>query len=195
MARISGHPDLEVCRGAADPEEALALIGVERPDLAIVNLALRHGGGLDLIRRLAATDSAPSILVIGAYEQDLFAERALRAGAQGYLNEQELHGSVIDAIRTVLGGGVYLSAAMAHRIANPAIPGRGSARGIEALSDREMQVFDLIGRGQGTRATAERLHLSVLTVELHHEIIRTKLGLRSGAELLRHAGSWTLRGG
>lgn len=194
VALISTQPDLEVCCDAADAEEARPLIDAGRPDLAIVDLALKHGSGLDLIKQLAGSACAPRILVISAYEEELFAERALRAGAQGYLNKQQLSGSVIEAIRTVLGGGVYLSAAMAQRIASQVISGRGAPRGLEALSDREMQVFELIGHGQGTRAIAEQLHLSVHTIESHRENIRTKLGLRNGAALLRHAVSWTLRG-
>jgi DNA-binding NarL/FixJ family response regulator len=191
-ARISTQPDWEVCCGAADPEEALALIRAGRPELVIVDLALKHGSGLDLIKQLAAATPAPKILVISAYEEDLFAERVLRAGAQGYLNKQELHGSVIEAIGTVLRGGIYLSAAMAEKIARQVISGRGAARGLEALSDREMQVFELIGHGQGTRQIAEQLHLSVHTIESHRENIRMKLGLRNGTELLRRAVSWTL---
>ena len=194
-ARISTQPDWEVCCGAADPEEALALIRAGGPDLAIVDLALKHGSGLDLIKQLAANTPAPKILVVSAYEEELFAERVLRAGAQGYLNKQELHGSVIEAIRTVLRGGVYLSAAMTERIAKQVISGQGAPRGLDALSNREMQVFELIGHGQGTREIAEQLHLSVHTIESHRENIRMKLGLRNGTELLRRAVSWALGGG
>lgn len=191
-ARISSQPDLEVCCAAADPEQALALVRASRPDLMIVDLALKHGSGLELIRQLVTAVPAMRILVISAYEEELFAERVLRAGAQGYLNKQELHVSVLEAIRTVLRGGVYLSAAMSERIARQVIAGQGARRGLEALSDREMQVFELIGNGQGTRAIAERLRLSVHTIESHRENIRMKLGLRNGTELLRRAVSWSL---
>lgn len=190
-ARISAEPDLEVCCGTADPQEALALIHAGRPDLVVVDLALGRGSGFELIKALA-DGPAPKILVISAYEEELFAERALRAGAQGYLNKQELQGTVIEAIRMVLGGGIYLSAAMAQRIANQVISGRGAPRGLEALSDRELQVFDLIGRGRGTRQIAEHLRLSVHTIESHRENIRMKLGLRNGTELVYRAVLWAL---
>ena len=109
IARISAHPDLEVCGEAADVDQALSLAGITRPALMIVDLALKGGNGLDLIKKLKARDVSPKILVVSAYEEVFFAERALRAGAQGYINKQELQGSIIDAIRTLLreGGRVY----------------------------------------------------------------------------------------
>lgn len=193
-ARISVERDLEVCCSTADPQEALALFRADRPELVIVDLALKHGSGLDLIKTLVAADSTVKILVVSAYEEELFAERALRVGAHGYLNKQELQGTVIEAIRTVLSGRIYLSAAMAQRIANQVISGRGAPRGLDALSDRELQVFELIGRGCGTREIAEQLRISVHTIESHRENIRMKLGLRNGTELLRRAVLWTLGG-
>lgn len=191
-ARISRQPDLEVCCEASDPETALALIRKHRPDLAIVDVALREGSGLELIKTLHAAGDGPKILVVSAYDEDLFAERMLRAGAHGYLNKQELHGSVIEAIRAVLGGEIYLSAGLAQLLAGRAVSGRRAIQGLEALSDRELQIFELIGRGAGTRAIAAQLHLSVHTVESHREHIRAKLNLRNGTELLRRAVLWTL---
>lgn len=193
-ARISVERDLEVCCSTADPKEALALFHAGRPELVVVDLALKHGSGFDLIKTLVAAGPAVKVLVVSAYEEELFAERVLRAGAHGYLNKQELQGTVIEAIRTVLGGGIYLSAAMAQRIANQVISRRGAQSGFEALSDRELQVLELIGRGSGTREIAGQLRISVHTVESHRENIRLKLGLRNGTELLRRAVLWSLGG-
>ena len=191
-ARIGAQPDLQVCCEADDPETALALIRECKPDLVIVDVALRHGSGLELIKTLSATGNGPRILVVSAYDEELFAERMLRAGAHGYVNKQELHGSVLEAIRTVLAGEIYLSAGLAQRLASQAVSGRRNTQGLEGLSDRELQIFELIGRGAGTRAIAAQLHLSVHTIESHREHIRAKLKLRSGTELLRRAVLWTL---
>ena len=190
-ARIAAQPDLEVCCEAADSETALKLIRERKPALAIVDVALKNGSGLDLIKALAADDNRPKVLVVSAYDEELFAERMLRAGAHGYVNKQELHGSVIEAIRAVLAGEIYLSAGLAQRLASQAVAGRRSTQGLEVLSDRELQIFELIGRGAGTRVIAAQLHLSVHTVESHREHIRAKLNLRSGTELLRRAVLWT----
>lgn len=192
VARIGAQPDLEVCCEAADPDTALTLIRELRPNLAVVDVALRNGSGLELIKAIAADGNGPRVLVVSAYDEELFAERMLRAGAHGYLNKQELHGSVIDAIRAVLAGEIYLSAGLAQLLAGRAVSGRRAMQGLEALSDRELQIFELIGRGAGTRAIAGQLHLSVHTVESHREHIRAKLNLRNGTELLRRAVLWTL---
>ena len=191
-ARIAAQPDLEVCCEADDPESALALIRERKPDLVIVDVALRHGSGLDLIKTLSAIGNGLRILVVSAYDEELFAERMLRAGAHGYVNKQELHGTVLEAIRAVLAGEIYLSAGLAQRLASQAVSGRRSTQGLEVLSDRELQIFELIGRGAGTRAIAAQLHLSVHTIESHREHIRAKLNLRNGTELLRRAVLWTL---
>ncbi len=191
-ARIATQPDLRVCCEAADPDSALAMIRARRPDLAIVDVALKQGSGLDLVKALSGDGNGPKMLVVSAYDEELFAERMLRAGAHGYVNKQELHGSVLEAIRAVLAGEIYLSPGLAQRLASQAVSGRRSAQGLELLSDRELQIFELIGRGAGTRAIAAQLHLSVHTIESHREHIRAKLNLRNGTELLRRAVLWTL---
>ncbi len=192
VARIGAQSDMRVCGEAADADEALRLMRLVHPAIAVVDLALRSGSGLDLIKRVTESGSGPKMLVVSAYDEALFAERALRAGAQGYINKQELQGSIIEAIRMVLRGELYLSAAMSQRLAHQALGGRPQRHGIDALTDREMQVFSLIGRGHPTRAIAEQLHLSVHTIETHREKIRSKLELRTGAELVRHAVLWVL---
>jgi len=122
----------------------------------------------------------------------LFAERALRAGAQGYINKQEVPGSIIDAIHTLLRGEFYLSVNLAQRLAGQALIGYRASRGVESLSDRELQIFQLIGHGKSTRVIAEELHLSVHTIESHREKIRMKLEVRNGTELLQRAVQWIL---
>lgn len=138
--------------------------------------------------------SRPKVLVVSAYDEALFAERALRAGAQGYINKQELQGSVIEAIRKLLRGELFLSAEMTQQLAGQAVSGRIASQGVEALTDRELQIFQLIGRGITTRAIAEELRLSVHTIESHRENIRLKLNLRNGTQLLQRAVLWTLGG-
>ena len=191
-ARLAGEPDLTICGQAADADAALELIRATRPDLAIVDVALRNGSGLELVKALSVEGAGPRILVISVYEEELFAERLLRAGAHGYLNKQELHGSVLEAVRSVLAGQIYRGSAPA---AQPSGPRRRAVFGLERLSDRELQIFERIGRGGGTREIATELGVSVHTVESHREHIRSKLGLRSGAELLRAAIIWSIDSG
>ena len=191
-ARLAGEPDLTICGEAADADAALELIRATRPDLAIVDVALRNGSGLELVKALGADGAGPRILVISVYEEELFAARLLRAGAHGYLNKQELHGSVLEAVRSVLAGQIYRGSG---EEAVPSGPRRRAVVGLERLSDRELQIFELIGRGGGTREIATQLGVSVHTVESHREHIRSKLGLRSGAELLRAAILWSIDSG
>lgn len=191
-ARISSQPDLEVCGEAATLEEASILIRTLRPTLILLDLALKGGNGLDLIRRMRSRRGEPRVLVVSAYDEALFAERAIRAGAQGYINKQELQASVIEAIRSVLRGEVFLSAELTRRLANQVLAGTAGLRGPKALSNRELQVFERIGRGRSTREIAEELRLSVHTIESHRESIRAKLELRSGTELMQRAVIWAL---
>lgn len=194
-ARLAAYLDLEVCGQAADIETALELAHATRPAIVIVDLALRRGSGLDLIKKLQSLGDTPRILVVSAYEETFFAERALRAGAHGYLNKEEVQGSIIEAVRTVLRGELYLTPALAQRLACRALSGGMAPSGVGSLSDRELQIFQLIGRGHSTRSIAERLHLSIHTIETYREKIRLKLGLRNGTELLFSAVQWRLENG
>ncbi len=194
-SRIRSQPDLEVCGEAASVEEAAALVRSARPALIILDLALRHGSGFDFLKTIASHPGDPKVLVVSAYDESLFAERAMRAGAQGYLNKQELQGSVIEAIRALLRGELFLSNATAQRLAGQALAGKTTRGGVDALSDRELQIFQLIGQGNTTRAIAAELHLSVHTVESHREKIRLKLNIRNGTELLQQAILWSLEEG
>lgn len=191
-ARISRQPDMQVCGEAADVEEALALVGATDPSLIIVDLALRSGHGLNLIKAVSRMQPEVKILVVSAYDESLYAERVLRTGAHGYINKQEVQDSIIDALRAVLRGEIYLSTRMTQRVVAQAIGRPATAQGPALLSDRELEVFELIGRGHSTRAIAEQLHLSIHTIETYREHIRDKLGLRDGTELVQRAVQWVL---
>ena len=192
--RIAAQPDMVVCGEAASTEEALALLPTAKPAVAIVDLALKKSHGLDLIKKIRKDAPSVSILVVSAYEEALFAERVVRAGARGYVNKQEAQHKVIDAIRAVLRGELYLSAEMAQRLVD-SVGQKAARQGVESLSDREIEVFQLIGRGSSARSIAEQLGISIHTVETHRENIRSKLGLHNAAELVHHAVQWSLETG
>jgi len=194
-ARISAQPDMEVCGEAADIESALDLIVTKRPSLVIVDIALRNGHGIDLIKRVVAAGVNTRMLVVSAYDESFFAERALRAGALGYINKQELQGRVVEALRTVLRGERYLSAVMAQRLIAQAIGSKVAQGGTETLTDRELQIFQLIGRGKSTREIARELNVSVHTIDSHREHIRAKLDLHNGTELIQRAVQWHFENG
>jgi DNA-binding NarL/FixJ family response regulator len=196
--RISTQPDLEVCGEAADTVEALRLAGATAPDVAVIDVALKTGNGLDLIKRLLARSANLRTIVWSMYSEDLYAERALRAGAMGYINKEQATGQIIDAIRQVLDGKVYLSGAMTDKLLKRAVgPARlDPARSpIDSLSDRELDVFRLIGQGRKTQEIADQLHLSVKTVETYRDRIREKLDLSDGSALARCALQWMLENG
>jgi DNA-binding NarL/FixJ family response regulator len=194
--RIGASRDMEVCGEASDAAEALELLASTNPHLVIVDLALKDSHGLDLIKDIRRRGDEPKILVISAYDETFFAERALRAGAQGYINKQELRGKINDAIHAVLSGQLYVSKDMTRRMMEQAINVlRREARGVEGLTDREIVVFEMIGRGTSTRKIAEQLGLSVHTIETHREKIRAKLGLENSAELMQRAVQWLLEKG
>jgi DNA-binding NarL/FixJ family response regulator len=194
-ARIAAQPDMEVCGEAADIESALELIVTKRPSLVIVDIALRNGNGIDLIKRIVAAGVNTRMLVVSAYDESFFAERALRAGALGYINKQELQGQVVEALRTVLRGERYLSAVMSQRLIAQAIGSKVAHGGTETLTDRELQIFQLIGRGKSTREIAQELSVSVHTIDSHREHIRAKLDLHNGTELIQRAVQWHIENG
>ncbi|MFL6604223.1 MAG: response regulator [Steroidobacteraceae bacterium] len=194
-ARITAQPDMEVCGEAADIESALELIVTKRPSLVIVDIALRNGHGIDLIKRVVAAGVNTRMLVVSAYDESFFAERALRAGALGYINKQELQGQVVEALRTVLRGERYLSSVMSQRLIAQAIGSKVAHGGTETLTDRELQIFQLIGRGKSTREIAQELNVSVHTIDSHREHIRAKLDLRNGTELIQRSVQWHIENG
>ena len=192
---ISTQSDLEVCGEADDVASACRRVDASAPDVVVVDISLPGGGGLELIKRLKAHHPPIRILVSSIHEEGVYAERALRAGALGYINKREATLTLLDAIRRVRHGRIYLSERMADRLLSRAI-GSGEAvveaSPIDSLSDRELDVFESIGRGESTREIASRLHLSGKTVETYRERIRRKLGLNTGAELTRRAMTWSM---
>ncbi len=189
---IGDCPDLEVCGEAADMAEALKQIDATGPDLAIIDLSLAGGSGLDLIEHIKSRGSDILMLVASMHDETLYAERVLAAGARGYINKQEAQERIIQAIRQVLAGKVYLSQQMTDRLLSGMFDAAGGKRDIDALSNRELQVFELIGRGVSTSQMAERLNLSTKTIETHQAHIKKKLGLGSAHELTQRAIRWVM---
>ncbi len=193
---INRQSDLAVCAEAATPQEALAAVEKHAPEVAVLDLMLNGAGGTELIKQLRALFPQLRILVLSMHEEAVYAERVLRAGASGYVMKQEASGTVIAAIREVLAGEMHVSRKLTVSLMQKALaapePGAGDTAAL--LSDRELQVFELIGAGVPTRDIATRLGLSVKTIETHRENIKHKLELPSGAELVVRAQSW-VRGG
>jgi len=165
------------------------------PDLAIIDLSLAGGSGIDLIEHIKARDSDILMLVASMHEESLYAERVLAAGARGYINKQEAQDKIIQAIRQVLNGKVYLSEQMTERILNNMVSSSDDRRDINALSNRELQVFEMIGQGIATSKMATQLNLSVKTIETHQAHIKKKLNLSSAHELTHRAIRWVLEQG
>lgn len=193
---IEMNEDYEVVGEAPSVSEGLELIDRVVPDLALVDLTLADGSGLELIKRIKARGEGPAILVWSIHDDALFAERALSAGARGYVNKTQATEALLSAIDRVLAGRIYLSAGMTERLLQQFV-GRGVSEGSlpeEVLSDRELEVFERLGRGRTTREVAADLGLSIKTIETHRENIKAKLQIRTGNELIRRAAVWVARG-
>jgi len=196
-AVIESQPDLRVCGEAENPQHALEVVTAARPDLAIVDLTLKGGSGLDLIKEMQERSPKLLILVVSMHDESLYAERAIHAGARGYITKQEATRKILQAIRQVLAGELYLSEKMASKVLTKAIGGGETGRGssIEHLTNRELQVFKLIGRGRTTRQIADELHLDSKTIETYRSRIKLKLNLKDATELLQEAILWAHCGG
>jgi len=193
---IDREPDLMVCGEAEDATAAQAGIDTLRPDIVIIDLSLKGSSGLDLIQEIKTRWPEMRMLVLSMYDEVYYAERVLRNGAMGYVMKQEPPRKVLDAIRHVLMGGVYVSDDVSGRILKGMVgPRTGPSYSYDLLSDREIQVFCLVGEGLTYPDVATRLALSVKTVESHVERIKEKLDLHSGRELLLRAVEWVLRSG
>jgi len=193
IAQLIGDcPDLAVCGEAANMAEALRQIDISPPDLAIIDLSLAGGSGLDLIEHIKARNLNILMLVASMHDETLYAERVLAAGARGYINKQEAQSNIIRAIRQVLGGKVYLSEAMTERLLRGMVDARVDKRDIDGLSNRELQVFELIGQGVPASQIASQLNLSIKTIETHQANIKKKLGLNSAHELNQRAIRWVM---
>jgi DNA-binding NarL/FixJ family response regulator len=194
--RISLHPDLEVCGEAESEVQALALVKQTSPDLVLVDISLKSGNGIELIKRIRAFDPTIKMLVISGFQESLYAERAFRAGALGYLNKQESNEKMIEAIRTVLSGERFLSPEISRRLINQALGASDVTKTpIENLTDRELEIFRMIGEGLNTSAIANQLFLSTHTIDTHRENIKRKLAVSTAAELSRAAVHWLLENG
>jgi DNA-binding NarL/FixJ family response regulator len=191
---INQQQDLEVCGEAEEAQAAMHAIAKKRPDILIVDISLNGPDGLDLLKCIRASYPDLPILILSMHDEAIYAERALRARANGYIMKQEATEKVLVAVRRILNGEVYLSDRMANKMLQQYIGGTPAAiqSRIAALSDRELEVFCLIGEGRGTREIADELHLSIKTVETYQAHIKEKLSLHSGRELIQHAIQWKI---
>ncbi|MDI9434123.1 MAG: response regulator transcription factor [Planctomycetota bacterium] len=189
---IDQEDDLHICGQAEDAHEAMRAIRELNPDLVIVDISLRTTSGIDLIKDIKTQFPALPVLTLSMHDEALYAERALRAGARGYIMKQEAPEEVVAAIRRVLAGTTYVSQGMAAKMVNKIVagPGEEGASPVDRLSDRELEVFRLIGEGYGTREMAEKLYLSVKTIETYRAHIKEKLNLQDANQLLRAAIRW-----
>jgi DNA-binding NarL/FixJ family response regulator len=191
---ISTQPEFEVCGEASGIAEARQLAAASHPDVAIIDLTLKDGSGIELIKEFRERYHDMRLLVVSMHDESLFAERALRAGASGYVSKHEAIRTIVQAVRTVLAGKLYLSQTMTDRMLHMAVGTRanGSVSPVERLTDREIEIFEMIGQGLTSRQIARHLELSPKTVETHREHIKEKLELKNGIELTRHAVQWVL---
>ncbi len=189
---IDQQKDLICCGEAGTVAEAQTAVARHKPDLVILDLRLKGGDGLELIKSLKSRFSDLRILIISQYEARLYAERSLRAGALGYLVKEQAAEEVLDAIRTVLRGEIYLTRGTAGHLLHKLVGNRAQVRrtGIENLTDRELHVLQLLGDGRSTRDIAAELNLSFKTIETHRENLKNKLGLHTAAELTHYANEW-----
>lgn len=191
-ALVNQQLNLEVCGETDNAAQAIELIAKLEPDLAIVDVTLKTTNGIELTKDIKVHAPNLPVLVVSMHDEALYAERALRAGAMGYVMKQELGEKVVNAIQHLLRGEIFLSSRMKekmlHRFVNKKRDGMVFA--IDTLSDREMEVFQLIGNGYSTRQIAQKLNLSSKTIDSYREHLKLKLGLQSGADLVRHAIQW-----
>jgi DNA-binding NarL/FixJ family response regulator len=189
---INGEPDLFVCGAAEDTYTALRSMEILKPDIAIADISLKGPDGIELIKNLKNRMPGLPVLVLSIHDESIYAPRALRAGARGYIMKQEATENVLVALRRVLGGEIYLSDRMANKVLQQFVGAGGTSPrfSVDRLSDRELEVFRLIGQGHGTRRIAEELHLSVKTVESYREHIKEKMTLSDASELVQHAIQW-----
>jgi DNA-binding NarL/FixJ family response regulator len=189
---IERQPDLTVCGEAANPAEAFKALPSARPDIVLADLTMPGRSGLEFVKDLLAATPTLRILVVSMHDEAVFAERALRAGARGYIMKEAGGEAVVAAIRQILRGEVYVSPAMSARILEglSSKKPRGSSSPIEKLSDREFEIFQLVGQGRSTRDIAEQLHLSPKTVDVHRSHLKEKLELKDSTSLVRYAVRW-----
>jgi DNA-binding NarL/FixJ family response regulator len=191
---INQQQDMQVCGEAEEAHAAMQAVTQCRPDIMILDISLNGPDGLELLKSIRASDPELPVLILSMHDEAIYAERALRARANGYIMKQEATEKVLVAVRRILNGELYLSDRMSNKMLQHYIGGAPSMiqSRISSLSDRELEVFRLIGEGRATREIAEELHLSVKTVETYQAHIKEKLALRSGRELIQHAIQWKI---
>ena len=192
---INRQPDMEVCGEEEDASKAMGAIEALKPNLVIADISLKDSSGLELMRNIKAQHAGMPILVVSAHDESIYAEIAFRAGALGYLMKEEALEKIVMAIRRVLSGAIYVSDSLAAKMLQQQIRGQNNINEspVKSLSDRELEVFQLIGQWKTTRDIAEELHLSVKTIEYYREQIKRKLNLKNAAELTQHATAWVGR--
>ena len=192
---INRQNDMEVCGEEEDASRALTAITTLKPDLVIADISLKDSSGLELMRNIKAQYPGLPVLVVSVHDESVYAEIAFRAGALGYLMKQEALEKILTAIRRVLSGAIYVSDALAAKMLQQQVRGQGqvSESPVKSLSDRELEVFQMIGQWKKTREIADELHLSVKTIEYYREQIKRKLNLKNSAELTQHATAWVQR--
>jgi DNA-binding NarL/FixJ family response regulator len=191
---IDKEPAMTVCGQADNVHDALQLIELKNPDIAIVDLTLKGPSGLELIKDLKAKEIDVPVLVLSMHDEALYAERVLKAGARGYITKNEVSKEVMTAIYAVLRGEIYLPARIASRILECVAVGRKDENGVTQLTDRELEVFQLIGRGRSTREISNQLHLGVSTVDTYRARIKSKLHLENTSQLSHEAIRWVSAG-
>jgi DNA-binding NarL/FixJ family response regulator len=191
---INQQQDMEICGEAEEAQAAMQAISQRRPDILVLDISLNGPDGLELLKNIRASDPTLPVLILSMHDEAIYAERALRARANGYIMKQEATEKVLIAIRRILNGDLYLSDRMSNKMLQQFIGGAPSMiqSRIAALSDRELEVFRLIGEGRATRKIADELRLSVKTVETYQSHLKEKLALRSGRELIQHAIQWKI---
>lgn len=191
---INRESDLTVCGEAEDAQSAMQSVNTVRPDIMVVDISLNGPDGLDLLKDVRMRHPELPVLILSMHDESIYAERALRAGAQGYIMKQEATEKVLVALRRILSNEIYVSERIANRMLQRYIGSPNAERpsSVADLTDRELEVFRLIGEGHSTRQIAEELHISVKTVESYQAHIKEKLSLRSARELVQHAIQWSI---
>jgi DNA-binding NarL/FixJ family response regulator len=187
---INGQSDLTVCAEAANGLEALVAVKAGKPDLAIVDISMNGMNGVELIKRIRMLSEPCHIIVLSMHDEMVYAERSLRAGARGYVMKQDVEGNMLLAIRKVLAGEIWVSPSMTTRLISKLVIGSETAASVSLLSDRELEVYTLIGKGSSAQEIAEELCISVRTVGSHRDHIKRKLDLKNTRALILYAGEW-----
>jgi DNA-binding NarL/FixJ family response regulator len=188
---INEQSDLRICGEASNAPQAFQMIGTEKPDIVIVDISLEGGSGIELIKDIKVAHPDVAMIVLSMHDESLYAERALRAGARGYIMKREATKKILQAIRSVLDGKLYISDKISDAMTEKFVEGRPAASSpVEQLSDRELEVFQLLGRGYSTRQIADHLHVGFKTVQTYSARLKEKLNLDNATQLLHEAIRW-----